>query len=135
MVVMMKDLEMDPRSINLIKRCMIVLKRISDLEMDLKLLPINKRAMIVRNAKIGQNVSGNLQRPAAGKQQPSDENHQDCNDAQNSAASASDGTDSRPSQNRAYPPVAAFTAQCSICSKWRRLPSEEKLEEINEHIL
>lgn len=45
-VLMMKDLERDPQSIPLIKRCMIVLKRVRDLEMDLESLALNKRNMI-----------------------------------------------------------------------------------------
>lgn len=158
----------DPQSIPLIKGCMIVFKRIGDLKMDLQCLPIKKRAMIVRN-RIGQNVSGsatcshhdfrmgeqininapispnqkesNLHGPAKRKQ-PSDDNHQDCNDALNQLAvynpadSASDGTDSRPSQNQAYrivPYVGAYVTQCSICFKWRFLPSKEMFEEICEN--
>lgn len=64
------------------------------------------------------------------------ENHQDCNDAQNQLAvyspadSASYGTDSQPQQK---PYVGGYVAQCSICFKWRRLPSKEKYEEIREH--
>lgn len=74
----------------------------------------------------------------------SDNDHQDCNNAQNQlgiyspADAAFDGIKSRPSQIRAYHiarSVVAFTAQCSVCFKWRFLPSKEKFEEIREHIL
>lgn len=47
---LMKDVQSNP----LIKRCMIVLKKVSDLEMDLQCLPIKKRATIVHVRIIGQ---------------------------------------------------------------------------------
>ncbi|WOH03241.1 hypothetical protein DCAR_0522637 [Daucus carota subsp. sativus] len=78
----------------------------------------------------------------------SDDDHQDCNNAQNQlvvynpADADSDDIGSQSSrtyslQNQAYkisPSVGAFTVQCSICFKWRFLPSKEKYEEIREHI-
>ncbi|KAL8144611.1 hypothetical protein AgCh_002974 [Apium graveolens] len=120
-IIMMKDLETDPQSMNFIKRCMIVLERITDLEMDLKLLPITKRAMIVRTRIIGPSVSGSATC-----------SHHDCRIGEQININAPISLDQ---QNRACPFVAAFTARCSICSKWRRLPSMEKFEEINEQIL
>ncbi|KAK1353492.1 methyl-CpG-binding domain-containing protein 2 [Heracleum sosnowskyi] len=100
----------------------------------------------------------NLDRPAQGtsfgekKDNCLDDDHQDCDNAQNqivvynpaaAAAAASDdiGSHSSPTyslQNQAYkisPNVGAFTVQCSICFKWRLLPSKKKYEEIREHIL
>lgn len=57
-VRMMSDLETDPTIIPLIRRCMIMLERISDLEMDLQCLSRRERAIIVRDRIIGQTVSG-----------------------------------------------------------------------------
>lgn len=142
------DLEMDLQCLPIKKRDMIVRNSIIDQDVsgyatcshhDRR---IGKQINIYSPISVNQQES-NLQRHAAGKQ-PSVDNHQYCNDGlihlavYSPADSAFDGTDSQPSQNQAYriaPSVAAFTAQCSLCSKWRLLPSKQKFEEINEHIL
>lgn len=36
---------------------------------------------------------------------------------------------------RVLPSVGAFTVQCANCFKWRLIPTQEKYEEIREHIL
>lgn len=36
---------------------------------------------------------------------------------------------------RALPSVGAFTVQCADCFKWRLIPTQEKYEEIREHII
>lgn len=97
----------------------------------------------------------NLDRPVQGtsfegkRDNCSDKDHQDCSNAQNQlvvynpvdAPSDDIGSQSSPIyslQNQAYkisPNVGAFTVQCSICFKWRLLPSKKKYEEIREHIL
>ncbi|XP_074365617.1 methyl-CpG-binding domain-containing protein 2-like isoform X1 [Apium graveolens] len=97
----------------------------------------------------------NLDKPAQGtsygekRDNCSDEDHQDCSNAQNQlvvynptdAASDDFGSQSSPTYSlhkQAYkilPTIGAFTAQCSICFKWRLLPSKKKYEEIREHIL
>ncbi|XP_054787311.1 methyl-CpG-binding domain-containing protein 2 isoform X2 [Prosopis cineraria] len=41
----------------------------------------------------------------------------------------------RYSTPRVLPSVGAFTVQCANCFKWRLIPTEEKYEEIREHIL
>lgn len=82
------------------------------------------------------------------KKHNDDNDQQDCNNARNQlvvynpadAASHDSGSQSSSTyflQNGAYkisPSVGAFTVQCSICFKWRFLPSKEKYEEIREHI-
>ena len=53
-------------------------------------------------------------------------------------AAASDGTVTQPPQNQAgriAPSVEAYTVQCSLCYKWRLIPSKEKFEEIREHLI
>ncbi|CAN0839091.1 Methyl-CpG-binding domain-containing protein 2 [Linum grandiflorum] len=37
--------------------------------------------------------------------------------------------------SRVLPSVGAFTVQCANCFKWRLIPTQEKYEEIREHIL
>ncbi|KAL8096730.1 methyl-CpG-binding domain-containing protein 2-like [Apium graveolens] len=110
----------------------------------------------------------NLPRPAEAtsvekvKDNSSDDDDQDCNNAQNQLVlySPPDGasgdagfspdavpinflTPSQRSQlynlqnsvSRNLPSVGAFTVQCAKCFKWRLIPSKEKYEEIREHIL
>lgn len=39
------------------------------------------------------------------------------------------------SSSKAQPSVGTFTVQCSLCFKWRLIPTKEKYEEIRESIL
>ena len=114
-----------------------------DLEINLQDLHPKKRWRSELYAQFVFAQQNNIQLPAEGT--PSieknvnslDDNHQLAVYTPADAA-ASDGTVTQPPQNQACwiaPSVKAYIVQCSLCYKWRLIPSKEKFEEIREHLV